>query len=103
MSSPARAEAARINGAKSRGPVTPEGKAISARNATTHGMYTGIIVLTSQQESLFVDHRDRHYAECQPATNMECDLVDDIVFARWRILRAQIFETAALDREMDHH
>ena len=45
--SPAQIEAARRNGARSRGPVTPAGKAISSRNAVKHGRATEIRITLS--------------------------------------------------------
>jgi hypothetical protein len=97
-----KAETARRNGALSHGPVTPEGKAKSSRNATKHGIYSKIIVTTAEDEEIFAETLDEYRTEYEPVGPVERDLVDDIVGARWRLLRLQIWETAALDHEMDN-
>ena len=50
--SSARAEASRKNGAKSRGPKSPEGKARSSRNALRHGLRANKHVLLPDEDSL---------------------------------------------------
>ena len=49
--SSARAEASRTNGARSRGPKTPEGKARSAQNALKHGMRAQKHVLLPDEDA----------------------------------------------------
>lgn len=49
-----RAKQSRVNGARSRGPKTPEGKAVSARNATRHGFSSpNAIVLEGEDPQAF--------------------------------------------------
>jgi len=53
MTSDARSEAARRNGAKSHGPKTPEGKAISSANSLRHGMTAKAILLTNENPEAY--------------------------------------------------
>jgi len=101
MSKLTKAEAARLNGAKSKGPVTPEGKARSAKNSFKHGMYSGVFVVAPEDEKTFHDYLNGYLNFYHPQEVVECDLVDDIVIARWRILRGQCYETALLDRKIE--
>ncbi|MCC6364028.1 MAG: hypothetical protein IT165_10920 [Bryobacterales bacterium] len=96
-----RAEASRINGAKSRGPVTPEGKARSSQNALKHGLASRAVVLFNESheeyDALLLEYRTLY----KPMDQYEADRVTDIVNARWRIRRIQRFETAVIDLQLD--
>ena len=59
MSTPAQRDANRRNAQRSTGPKSPEGKARSARNATTHGIFCRDICLDGESEAEFVDRLTR--------------------------------------------
>jgi hypothetical protein len=96
-----KSEAARLNGAKSRGPITPEGKAVSSMNALRHGMCAKSLVLTNEDEAKFQLMRDGYLAHFQPFDEVELDLLEEIISARWRQRRIWGLETALLDLQMD--
>ena len=76
------------------GPTTPEGKAISSQNATTHG-------LTSQNPGRGTTGYERVRAayrrEFNPQSEHRKFLVDMMASAKWRIDRIDLIEAAALD------
>ena len=94
ISSPRRIAASRANGAKSRGPVTAEGKKRSSKNALKHGLASATIVLTTEDWPAYL----RRF---QPADDIELDLVEEMVAARWRQQRMWAIESAALDDEIE--
>src|ERR1700722_6243897 len=99
MSSELKSETARINGAKSHGPVTPEGKARSSANSRRHGLTASVLLDRESDEHFqllladFVDH-------FQPQTGVETDLVEVMAIARWRLRRLLAIETHLFDLEM---
>ena len=91
----------RANGAKSHGPVTPEGKARSARNASTHGIFNSPFVLRNEQDALFLQLEAEFTEEWDPQGPTESALVDQMVICRWRLNRIWATEAAAIDMQMD--
>ena len=98
-----KSDTARANGAKSHGPTTAEGRAKSSRNAVKHGLSSrkrNPLVLECENDDDFRAVHDSQMEIHQPATPAEKDLVDQMVAARWRILRLQGIESGLLDKEM---
>jgi hypothetical protein len=91
------AEAARRNGAQSRGPITPEGKAASSRNALKHGITTRDVVLHTENPAVFAQYRQIFLDKFQPADPYELDLTEQLAGIAWRLRRAESTETALLD------
>jgi hypothetical protein len=99
--SEARRAAARANGAKSQGPVTPEGKAKSALNAITHGLTATAIVLTTESKEKYEALLASYLERCDPDGPIEIDLVEEIVAAKWQQRRVATMITALMDVTMD--
>jgi hypothetical protein len=93
-------QASRANGAKSSGPTTPEGKLASSRNAVTHGMLSGTIVLEGESKDRFRALLAALHEELQPQTPIETSLVENMAVARWRQMRIWGMEKAGMQHEM---
>ena len=90
-------EGSRANGAKSRGPVTAEGKYNSSRNAMTHGLLVETIVLKSERSDRFLEILAELEEELQSETSIEHTLIEKMAAARWRQLRLWGMEKAAME------
>ena len=101
MSSLRRIDSSRANGAKSRGPITPEGKRISAMNALRHGLAAESVVLSTESRPRFQALLDSYMEKFQPRDQFEADLVEEMAVAKWRQRRSWSLETAAVDLEID--
>ena len=99
--SAAQRAAATANGAKSHGPVTPEGKAKSALNAITHGLTATGLVLTTESKEKYEAQLAAYRDESDPQGPTENFLVNQLAAAEWLQRRALEMITARLDVTMD--
>ena len=88
------------------GPRTPVGKAVAARNATTHGLFARDIVLPALGEDPegYRQVAEELAAQLQPENLLEQHYVEKIAAASWRLRRlhrwqAQLFEDRALTED----
>jgi len=100
MSSERRIQSSRLNGARSRGPITPEGKAASSQNGIRHGILANTVVLEGESKDCFEQLLAELTKELQPQTPTESALVETMAIARWRQMRIWGIEKASFDLEM---
>src|SRR6266550_2323722 len=94
-------ESARINGAKSHGPKSAEGKKKSSRNSLRHGCTAShTIILACEDPKDFERMVEKYDTMYKLVTLEEQDLVAEMISARWRIRRATGVETNLIDCEM---
>src|SRR5262245_22103014 len=97
MLSEKHSEAARVNGAKSRGPKTPEGKARSSRNATRHGLLSKCVLLKHESVEGFESMVDTYLERYRPQDEVELGFVEEMVVAAWRLRRLWSIEAWSFD------
>ena len=79
MPSELKSETSRINGAKSHGPKTPEGKETSSQNSLKHGFTSRkTLILKTESPDEYQEFLAQHIAIHQPTTLPESELVDQM-------------------------
>lgn len=86
---PQRLAANRANAQKSTGPKTPEGKAKSAQNASTHGVYSAFLLQKAESEPVFIAFRNSLLESLCPKNLLELAQADRVISLHWRLRRLQ--------------
>jgi hypothetical protein len=96
MASSRQIAANKRNSLKSTGPQSDNGKAISRRNAMSHGLTADRLFLNGENPAVFERLREDLMIEFAPATTYETELTDRIAALVWRLRRIAPFEAAIL-------
>ncbi len=89
-------------GAKSQGPTTPEGKAASSLNATTHGLTSRHpLLLNVEQQAALQNHLAGYINWLKPEGPVETDIVEEMVTVQWRRQRSEAMEATLVQLAMD--
>src|ERR1700730_3792668 len=97
MSSKKQITANRRNGVTSNGPVSTEGKAVSAKNSLKHGLTSSREVLMPNEDStVFATFCEHLRAELNPGGELESVLTERIIGVAWRLRRLGQIEAGIL-------
>jgi hypothetical protein len=98
MPSQKQIDASRANGARSRGPVTPEGKRRSSQNARKHGLLAQYVIVGEESHDEFENAMEEHIRLPRPENNVELTIVENIVSAFWRTRRLWAIEARLMEQ-----
>ena len=90
--SEAQLQATRRNAQLSTGPITPEGKAISSRNALKTGLTGKTVLLANDDAALYQNHVAGFFDELNPVGDRETELTQSIADSKWRLARIPSLE-----------
>ncbi len=99
--SEAQRQASRANGAKSKGPTTPEGKAVSKFNGLKHGLRAEHVILPGEDPAAFEAERQAWFHDWNPPSHTRAVLVERAAVASWRLRRSVKAEAAFLAERAD--
>ena len=106
----ARAERSRLNGRKSKGPVTADGKYRSSMNAIATGEHVELhkedlppffALLTTDDREAYVRSHQSHMRKFRPDSELELGLLRRMVCALFQYDRFTSLSTEALQRDLD--
>jgi hypothetical protein len=82
---------------KSRGPRTEIGKAIASRNALKHGIFSNVLLLTSESRDDYDPILNGLYEHFKPIGTLEEALVEKLAVLLWRYRRLISTESAEIE------
>jgi hypothetical protein len=91
-----RSETSAINGAKSRGPVSADGKAKSSRNAVKFGIFSKDLLLPGESQEDFDALLNALLDEHKPAGHLEAGMIERLAVTMWRQQRLLKAERATI-------
>ena len=93
--------AARLNGAKSKGPVTAMGKDRIRSNALKHGLTARLTLWRNEDTGQFQNLQLALLEQFQPANDVEFLCIEEMAMAKWRLRRVVGMETAAGNKHLE--
>ena len=101
MSTLRQIEANRRNAAKSTGPRSVEGKAVSRMNALQSGIHAESVIITDEDPEALTQLAETFYRDHQPQTAMECALLDNVIRDTWLLTRFFRIDAEIIDYEIE--
>jgi hypothetical protein len=102
MTTPRKAAANRENALQSTGPKTPEGKALTSKNATRHGVLSALAVVPGLEKVRdWEAHHGGVLAALAPVGLLETLLAERVALGAWRLLRVARYEREAVSLALE--